>query len=199
MHGLLPKRLPGVAWTLQPRTCEITNAWLDASRSASFMCEPMSFRRMGRQAHCMPCDGRSVRLITPALWSGLGGRLARQPKTPELVEPDTGSELLPELFYRGARTTLRGIKVGLSVSHWNCLLLGPRRGPRPSRKADLRRRSGLAGAYRAPIGARQSLSETSRQPDSQGASSARHTGNLLACCPHGTRRPPGRRSLGGLA
>lgn len=131
--------------------------------------------------------------------AGLGGRPPLRLKACMDPEHMSRSNCLTDIFYRVARTTLRGSRSGLSVSHWNCLILGYWRPTSPSRKADLRRRSGLAGTYRASISARHSLSTKSQGATSPATSSARRVCPLLACSPHRTRHMLGRCSLGRLA
>jgi hypothetical protein len=131
--------------------------------------------------------------------TGLSGGTPHVAKTLNPREPFSGAPSLPNFVYSGARTTLRGSRSGLLVSPCYGLILGPGRGPCPSRKADRRRRPGLAGAYRAPISGRSSLSVEPRAPVSPGTSRARHACPLPACSQHRTSLLLGCCSLGGLA
>jgi len=130
---------------------------------------------------------------------GLGSRPVSVANSIGALSHDLSGNSPPRFFYRVARTTLPCSKVGLSVSHWNCLILGFWRSTSPSRKAGRRRRFGLAGVYRAPISARPSLSARSQEPDSPGTRGERHTFHLLANYPRRTCRLLDLLSLAGPA
>lgn len=153
-----------------------------AIRNAPRGCGPGSARCFGpapsRYQYAKPPIAK-MRTAGP----GLGSRPTFPTKTREQPKPIFGSHWSPNIFYRVARTTLPCSKVGLSVSHWNCLILGSWGSTNHSRKAGRRRRFGLAGDYCAQSSARRSLFARSQEPDSQRTCGERYTCHPLACCP----------------